>query len=418
MNFSENKTFCPLPWVNISADTDGSIRLCCVSDVYITKPSGEKYNLGYDKVEDILNSDSLKKIRQDMIDGIPNSGCSRCYNTENNNGISHRKRFILSWCNDPSFVKKYNQSSQSINIENTVEYYDLRYGNLCNLSCRSCYPGASSQFNKDVKQLQDTTKIINFHSPNYNDLNSWYETDMFKYNITSQLPYLKEYYTTGGEPTINEKNYEIIELMIETNDSKHCKLRFNTNLTNSKQKFYSTFQHFKNVQFMASIDGYGDMQEYLRYPSKWEIISNNLEKLVEMNLKNVKIIINPVIQITNLGYIVELFEYLESFNKKYGKRIISIWPIVLENPDYLNLSYLPQDYKMKCWEKIDSWIKNKCVYQDNVFHISMDHIKTKCFMETNYHELLAKFFEFNDIFDMHRNQNLQVFNPELSSLRV
>ena len=106
MNFSESKTFCPIPWINISADTDGSVRLCCVSDEYVYKSTGEKYNLGYDKVEDVINSNNMKQIRQDMLDGKSISGCKKCYDAENSNGISYRKQYIHLWKDDESLLRK------------------------------------------------------------------------------------------------------------------------------------------------------------------------------------------------------------------------------------------------------------------------------------------------------------------------
>jgi sulfatase maturation enzyme AslB (radical SAM superfamily) len=417
MNFSESKTFCPLPWINISADTDGSVRLCCVSDTHITKPNGENYNLGYDKIEDIINSSSLKQVRDDMLNGRPISGCKKCYDTENSNGVSYRKHYIDVWKDNESLLSKVNQSLHG-DINTTVEYYDLRYGNLCNLSCRSCYPPASSQFDKDIIELQKTTNIIKFHEPNYKDLNSWYETETFSYNLYSQLSNIKEYYSTGGEPTINDKNFEVISKMIETGDSKHCTLKFNTNLTNTKKDFYSVFKYFKNVILMGSIDGYREMQEYLRYPSNWNMISSNIDKLVSTNLSHVKFTMSPVIQITNLGYIVDLFEYLENYNKKHGKLLININPIILVNPSYLDLTYLPLDYKIKCWGKIEHWINNNCKYQGKLFHSRMNEIKTKCYAEVDYIDNLKTYFEFTDIFDKHRSQNIQILNPELSALRA
>lgn len=417
MNFSENKSFCPLAWINVSSDTDGSVRLCCVSDEYIKKPDGNRFNLGYDKVEDIINSDNLKSIRQDMLEGKPITGCYKCYDAEKNNGISYRKQYINIWKDDSAFLKKYQQSLESPEIDNTVEYYDLRFGNLCNLACRSCYAGASSQFNKDIHALQHTA-ISKFHGVNDNDLTSWYETEIFDHNIKTQLPNLKEYYVTGGEPTINDKNYQVLTELIESGHSKHCTLKFNTNLTNTKKDFYSLLPHFKSNIIMGSVDGYKEMQEYLRYPSNWNQISNNIDRLVKMNLTNLRFILTPVIQKTNLGRITELFEYVEEYNRSYDKTVIYMSPIVLMDPPYLDFNYLPLDYKIKCWEKIEKWINERCKYQDKIFHWRMNQIKTKCHQDIDYSNNLRDYFEFTEIFDTHRSESLQDLNPELYQLKA
>jgi hypothetical protein len=86
-------TYCVLPWVNITVDPDGSIKPCCVSQDFIKKPTGEKFNLGFDKIEDIVNSKDLVEIRQKMLAGEKVAGCSQCYQHEEYGGKSQRLQY-------------------------------------------------------------------------------------------------------------------------------------------------------------------------------------------------------------------------------------------------------------------------------------------------------------------------------------
>ena len=106
----------------------------------------------------------------------------------------------------------------------------------------------------------------------YDDINDWYNTDMFMENIKSQTDNILEMYITGGEPTIIDKNYEMLEYFIEQGKSKNIFLKLNTNMTHMQDTFLNMISQFKQVMFFASIDGFGTMQEYIRYPSKWEQI--------------------------------------------------------------------------------------------------------------------------------------------------
>jgi hypothetical protein len=137
-----------------------------------------------------------------------------------------------------------------------------------------------------------------------------------------------------------------------------------------------------------------------------------------MELPNLSIEVTPVVQKTNLSHMPELFEYIESINRKYKKSIILIRPLKLVNPSYLDLKYLPLEYKIKCWENINNWIVTSHRYQPLRFYWSIKNIKNACFEETNYQDNLKDYFKFNDIFDRHRNQSLAEINPELNSLRV
>lgn len=411
-----NKTFCTLPWVNISTHTNGDVRLCCVSDAFVKKEDGSNFNLGNDNISDIFNSAHFKQIRQDMLNGKPIKGCEKCYTMEEAGGKSNRVWNNISWIKKPKTLKKVVQSIKNLDIDETIEYFDIRFGNLCNLMCRSCYPEASSQVNKEVIRLSDTTTIKKFHLPVTVDLNQWYQNPTFEQNINCQLNNIQSYYMTGGEPSIIDNNLKILRKMIDSGVSKKITIVFNTNTTNTKKDFFDLLPEFYSVRMYLSIDGYGALQEYIRYPSKWTHIADNLDKLLSLKLKNPIFRPCPVISKYNLGYIVELFEYIEELNIKHDANL-EITPIYLQDPIHLDLKYLPLDYKVRCWEKIEYWLKNKCKTQTPLFHKQMEAIKYKCFEEVDYKYSLDRFFEFNDILDKNRGQKLKDVNPELDSMR-
>jgi MoaA/NifB/PqqE/SkfB family radical SAM enzyme len=396
-------TYCVLPWVNITVDPDGSIKPCCVSQDFIKKSTGEKFNLGFDKIEDIVNSKDLVEIRQKMLAGEKVAGCSQCYQHEEYGGKSQRLQY------NQMFPLKFSQS----HVERTdIKYFDLRLGNLCNLNCRSCSPKNSSQFSKEINELHNTN-ITKFHEILPLTIDTWYESDVFMDNIDSQLKNIKLLYLTGGEPTIIKKNFEILNKLISTGFSKNITVMINSNMTNLNSDFYEILDEFKSVIFFASIDGTGPIQEYLRYPSDWNQIDNNITKLIKR--ANIKIRPTPVIQTTNLNKIVDLFEYFENFNISANKSIVEMMPIILENPKYLDLLYLPLDYKLMCWERIEKFIKN-CKFQSPLFFNKMEALKNKCLRDSVDLEYLNLYKEYNTILDINRNQKLSDINPELYSI--
>jgi hypothetical protein len=184
-------------------------------------------------------------------------------------------------------------------------------------------------------------------------------------------------------------------------------------MTNLNSDFYEILDEFKSVIFFASIDGTGPIQEYLRYPSDWNQIDNNITKLIKR--ANIKIRPTPVIQTTNLNKIVDLFEYFENFNISANKSIVEMMPIVLENPKYLDLLYLPLDYKLMCWERIEKFIKN-CKFQGPLFFNKMKALKNKCLRDSVDLEYLNLYKEYNTILDINRNQKLSDINPELYTI--
>lgn len=403
-----------MPWINISADSDGSIKPCCISTQYITKENGKKFNLGYDKIEDIINSRPYVEIRSKMLKGEKVEGCSRCYESEAlGDESSKRQMYSERWINNIVLNEKISQGSI---IDNRILDIDLRFGNLCNLSCKSCTPLYSSQLAKELELLKNTELNTFYTSIDTLHINDWYQTEIFEKNISSQLDNILQLYITGGEPTIIKKNFELLDRLVSSGKSKKMRVIINSNMTNLNEKFYSLIKQFENVTFYASIDAFGNLQEYMRYPCNWKQIDKNFKYLIE-NFDNITLKPSPVIQITNLNKIVELFDYFENFNKIANRSIVNILPINLQLPNHLDCINLPLSYKKECWSRIENWME-KASYQDSSFFKKMQVIKSKCFTEVNYRNQLDRFFLMNDIFDNHRIFYLKEVNSELEKLRI
>lgn len=411
MDFVNNNSFCALPWVHIATAPNGDIKPCCISLDTINKSDGTPFNLGYDNLNEILNSTSYKELRKNMIEGNHIQGCTRCYESEQKSNTSYRKQYNISW-----LPKLKIKTKNTIEIPDSVEYFDLRFGNLCNLKCKSCSAENSSQYEKELSELTDTNIESFIKIKPIVDINSWYNTELFFKNISSQLENIQEIYITGGEPSIIDKNYEILEYIIKQNKAKNILLKINSNMTNVQDRFLNIISEFKQVTFYASIDGVGFMQEYIRYPSSWEQIDKNLKKLMSSKKSNVIVSVTPVIQNINLGYITDLFEYLEEFNRKNNRAVIHIAPIILYNPEQLDLTYLPLDYKKQCWDKIQYWIDNNCKFQHKWFFSKMTELKNKCLTDVSHEHVMNRFKGFNEIFDNHRNMFLKDINPELAQI--
>ena len=48
-----------------------------------------------------------------------------------------------------------------------------------------------------------------------------------------------------------------------------------------KDRFIDQLKYFKWTSINASLDGFGPDNEYIRGNSKWDLISNNVEKLLK-----------------------------------------------------------------------------------------------------------------------------------------
>lgn len=393
-----NNSFCVLPWISVATDTTGNVVPCCVSKQKIQKLDGTNYNLGFDDLNEIYNSEDFVKIRKAMIAGELVPGCQECYDGEKYGGVSLRTQI--------NSIYSVDNPEEIVDI--TPKYMDVRPGNTCNLRCRSCGPSSSSQLAKEVNSLQKYG-MSEFHGEFAPLDDTWYNTEQFYKNIDLVLNHVEEIYLTGGEPSIIQTNIDTLTRLVDSGKSKDIKISISTNLTNANFKFFDLLKNFKLVTVFASIDGYADVQEYLRHPSNWFNIATTLEHIT--TLDNVQLIIVPVVQITNLNKLLDLLKYIKELNETTIKKI-NIFPINLETPDYLNMLYLPKSYKLKCYEEISYWV-NEHMPGLSVY---IDFIKNKANEEVEYTNQLDKFVRYNKLLDNNRNTSLETVNPELVEL--
>lgn len=416
-----SKSFCVMPWVHLATEPNGDVKICCLSNTTVKNNQKQKFNLGQHNVDEIYNSESLCNIRKRMLNGEKIPECNHCWVEESAGGISQRMNHTTQWItNHPEFVDTVNESLlNNFQVSYSPKYYDFRFGNLCNLKCRSCGSLSSNQINKEYKELKlkhPNTPYFNDHGDKYDNINSWYKSSMFKSNIYGDLNSIEQIYLTGGEPTLIEENHELLENIIKENRQDNVKIIFNTNMTNLRNDFYGLISQFKQVEIYMSVDGYKDTQEYLRYPSNWTQIDQNIRKLMTLPT-SISIVAVPVIQITNLGNIVEFFEYIESLNTEIGERRISLLPIILNVPTIHEISILPLDYKLKCWEMFEQFIsESKWCAQDDHFLGRFNNIKSRCETDNFRKDLISQYMQFTMLVDRHRTQHLKNINLPLFKL--
>ena len=90
-----------------------------------------------------------------MLTGVWSEECGRC-RSEEENGLNSRRQYEQqNW--PKSTIEKAQEQTEldgSIDVEETpVEYYDLRFGNFCNLKCRMCGPTDSDAWYDDWIKL-------------------------------------------------------------------------------------------------------------------------------------------------------------------------------------------------------------------------------------------------------------------------
>ena len=82
---SESKHFCMMPWVHVHLWPNSTAHYCCVSD------SSNPIGVYQGDIKQLVNADTIKSVRQNMIHDRPSGECSRCYELEKNSIYSLRQ---------------------------------------------------------------------------------------------------------------------------------------------------------------------------------------------------------------------------------------------------------------------------------------------------------------------------------------
>jgi sulfatase maturation enzyme AslB (radical SAM superfamily) len=334
-------------------DNYGRMHLCCKNKNYSLP-----YNIKEHTLEEMFYSPEMEAIRNTMLrDEIP-KGCEQCYKSEAKGDNSFRFRAhagvrIIEDENTPNIKVPYQDKK--------IRALDLRLGSTCNLSCVMCHPTDSNSWYKIYAEYaktveQRTDSHVNWSLDAYNPKNlNWAEHEESWKNIFSSIDEnMVKIYLAGGEP-FYIRNFEeyVIEL---TNRCPNAVIEINTNATRKLPEKYIKKLKNKKIQLRVSIDGYGDVDEYVRQGTKWdekvEIIKQYAEnfkinsfdvtlnafnirqspKLIDWLFKNfdAKILVRPVLSKEELKInsipnsmrdsALSYFTKLKSLNDAFGKR--------------------------------------------------------------------------------------------------
>jgi MoaA/NifB/PqqE/SkfB family radical SAM enzyme len=372
----KSKTFCPLPWIHLATRPNGDVRLCCTANasgagnsdnksIGLIKKNNIEMNLKQHSVEEIWNSDFMKTTRLDMLnDRIPDS-CKKCFIEESNGIVSKRQWETEVWeqrIDINSIIEKTNDDGS---LPVNIPYFDLRLGNMCQLKCIMCSPHDSSSWIKDWKKQYPRYTLAELREDqiwNKNYDYTWYQKGSFLDTMKYQSSNIRELYFAGGEPLLIPEHYKILEFMIDSGSSKNCVLRYNSNGVDLPSRLFDLWRQFKEVKFNFSIDAVGEKNDYIRYPSKWDNIVQNLHILDETD-KNVTVNIATAVQLLNVCYLSDLAEW--KIDKKFKKINLAphgggvIGTHLVYFPSYLNVRVLPHEIKNLAKSKIEKFIESQ-----------------------------------------------------------
>ena len=218
---------------------------------------------------------------------------------------------------------------------NVIESLEFSPSNKCNLACKMCSPPYSTTWQHMVKKNTLDIEITNNKSLSINQV-------FADVNITN----LKLIKYLGGEPFIMPETEKLFKFLDEQNIIQNINFETATNVTVFPKKLLKYLKKFKKVFIEFSIEGIGEVGEYIRYGKSWKIIDKNIKKWLENKSDNMELSTFTTVQAYNIHHIHEIKEYAKQNDLKFYSSVLRV-------PEFLSINVLPKKYidKIKKIEK-------------------------------------------------------------------
>ena len=338
----DNEAFCVLPWVHLHISTNGDMNACCVA----TKPFG---NINSTSLREVWNGKEINDFRQKLYSNIKDKRCSYCYLKEASGGSSLRQISNKNYAHHfLSITAIMDVSNDDTELKLPV-YWDIRFSNVCNFRCRTCYHGASSRWFEEALKLGETKSS----KPIIRAIDN---VENFFDQLEDSIDDIEEIYFAGGEPLLMDEHYRILEIL-HHKKSFDKYLRYNTNFSTFVYKeinVLNIWNKFKKVEVCASLDGSGSRGEYLRKGQNWaEVLSNRA--LMKETAPNVDFSVAVTVSALNIFHIPDFhkellaMDFISFENFDIGN--------ILQRPEYYSIQILPYKFKLKIKEKFEKHIE-------------------------------------------------------------
>jgi sulfatase maturation enzyme AslB (radical SAM superfamily) len=369
----KNKSFCVMPFFGIYQDQYGGSHCCNMPLIWNQTPK-------------FFDSKS-NNIRSSILAGEKVTECKKCYDLESNGAISDR----ISW-SYYSLSELGLKSKDDLLTTPNVKIYHAVLDNQCNLQCRMCDPYSSNLIAKEYQLLKLHSTIP---TKNNNTLPS-----------IENLATLQKLTVTGGEPTVNSKFLDFLT-QVSNSNHKNLSILINSNVVILNRQLKRLIDSLSNLKFGVSIDGIDQVNQYIRWPSPWSKIKENIKYLHDTNrLSHFK----TTVSLYNIQELYELFQWIDC---NYPDIPISM--NFVETPEQLTPWNLPDTSVA-----VNNLLKSKrlSIYHRNEnFRKYISYMEEKLATRVFDYELFKKFFGFNDLLDASRKISLKDYIASLEVYR-
>jgi MoaA/NifB/PqqE/SkfB family radical SAM enzyme len=347
-------TFCSSPWFHVRLTYNGDFQECR----WFKDRGSSPMNIRTASVMEFYNSDRMRSLRSQFLEGQQPAGCANCYYQDQFGKLSGRRRqllksgitdqFELQTLSSPHYSHfQHSQNNSGLADMHPVDL-QIDLGNVCNSACIMCDPIASSRLEQDYVKLHQIDSQT-FKQPDR--YHSWTRDAVDQFVSELKTIPVKYIHFLGGETLFDSAFYDICQALIDAGLSKEIIVGTTTNGTIYNERVEQLIKQFKEFHMGISIESVTDLNDYVRYPGKIGDILANIDSFLELRKQSglyISLRITP--NIFTAYELDQLFEYM------IEKNVIAESCDILSDPACLRIEIMPDDIRQEVVDKIASVI--------------------------------------------------------------
>lgn len=312
-------TFCAYPFSTLFLGADGGIKPCCSAKDSLG-------NINEDNINDIVYSTKATDLRNSIVKETWHHTCSQCQYLESVGARTERLGSMFRW------EEFKNANKNTFNLKKI----DLRWSNVCNLSCNYCYPFFSS-------------KWANIMGEHVNENKRSAEEKVFDFldSYKSTIEYIN---LLGGEPLLQKQNKKLIDMFPYTD----YYILTNLAVDVENNEIAQMLLKMPTVEWGISFETVNKKFEYVRHGADWHKFTNNLQTLKKNNVKIVNA--HPLYCTYTALNLVEFYDFVMKDNTFDG-----IYWCAIQNIAGLNPFNMDRKFKERAIleiQKVDEYFKD------------------------------------------------------------
>ena len=290
--------FCVVPFVQLNTRGKGDARVCCSIDgldygipkeLTLDQVNEETYNgkttpvfnLQYDDISDLWNSDFMRDFRMKMLNGEKIKNCEFCYRMENS-GLSSKRLGKNKLFLDKAMPFLQDYFDKKGYVDKMPQWWEIRLSTKCNLSCIMCAPSLSTMMYKEYAQWRKkgigsdyTAGALAVAEKAGEEFLS--KSEFFREQINKNLEHVVFMEFRGGEVFADKESIDFIDSISQTDYASGITLDISTNATLLTKRVIKILNRFKGGKLRLSIDAYKEEDEYIRYHTDWDAVMKSME---------------------------------------------------------------------------------------------------------------------------------------------